>query len=265
MNIPISIITVSYNSESTIRRTIESIINQTFQSFEYIIIDGGSSDGTNKIIEEYKSILGDKLIHVSEPDKGIYDAMNKGINLAKGKIVGIVNSDDWLAPNAFEIVENSSKDQDLSNAIFCGWMSFHYKDGREQLLKTSSRRFIRHLKRYSMGVNHPATFVPLDIYKRIGLFDTNLKISADLDFIIRCWKENVVFHFVDYALTNMSDGGVSNIYSKQLNLDMKYILRKYSKNKFEYFLYLTRYSIKNKIKLIWGDKFIYRYRNLNRR
>ena len=213
----ISIITVSYNSESTIRRTIESITNQTFQDFEYIIIDGGSSDGTNKIIEEYKSILGDKLIHVSEPDNGIYDAMNKGINLAKGKIVGIVNSDDWLAPNAFEIVENSSKDQDLSNTIFCGWMSFHYKDGREQLLKTSSRRFIRHLKRYSMGVNHPATFVPLDIYKRIGLFDTNLKISADLDFIIRCWKENVVFHFVDYALTNMSDGGVSNINSIALN------------------------------------------------
>lgn len=260
-----SIITVSYNSESTIRRTIESIINQTFQNFEYIIIDGASSDNTNKIIEDYKIILGDKLTHISEPDKGIYHAMNKGIEMAKGKIIGIVNSDDWLEPDALEIVANNTKDKDLSNIILCGWMKFHYNDGKVQELKINEKKYKKRTEKYRMGLNHPATFVPLMVYNKIGLFDTKIKISADVDFIIRCFKNGVDVCFVNHVLTNMFDGGISNRFTKQIYLDKRYTLRKHTRSRFEYSYYISVYIIKKLLKSLINQKLLFVYRSYSKR
>lgn len=265
MNIRFSIITVSYNSEATIRRTIDSIVNQTIQDFEYIIIDGASSDNTNKIIEDYKIILGDKLTHISEPDKGIYHAMNKGIQLARGEVVGIVNSDDWLEPDALETIDICAKDKDKTNVIFCGWMNFHYLDGTSQILKVNQNRYTRLIKRYRMGLNHPATFVPLMVYNKIGLFDTKIKISADVDFIIRCFKNGVDVFFVNHVLTNMFDGGISNRFTKQIYLDKKYTLRKHTRSRFEYFYYINVYIIKKLVKSLINQKLLFVYRSYSKK
>lgn len=103
--VKISIITVCFISAKTIEKTVESVLNQKFEDYEYIIVDGASSDGTLQIIDRYKPLFGSKLKVISEPDNGIYDAMNKGIGLAGGQLIGIVNSDDYLEPEALNKVE----------------------------------------------------------------------------------------------------------------------------------------------------------------
>ena len=109
--IKVSIITVCYNSAATIRRTIESVLRQTYQNIEYIIVDGASKDETLSIIEEYRDALGQRLRLVSEPDQGIYDAMNKGIRMAEGTLIGILNSDDFYEPMAVEHIVNAMTDE----------------------------------------------------------------------------------------------------------------------------------------------------------
>lgn len=260
-----TLLTVCYNSQDTISKTIESVLAQTNLDYEYIIIDGKSSDNTTNVIKSYLSCFNGKLKYISEPDSGIYNAMNKGIRLAKGRIIGIVNSDDWLDPNALEIIADCVCKTGYENTIFCGSMNFHYLNGVTQILKTNSSRFFRYTKKYSMGLNHPATFVPLSIYKKYGCFDENLKISADLEFILRVSKNGVKFKFIDQVLTNMSDGGVSSSFSVQQYNDRKYILKKYTKNQIEYYSYICFYITKNIIRLFIPNSLLMKFRKNNRK
>ena len=101
-----TIITVCFNSEMTIERTIQSVLNQTCQDYEYIIIDGASTDGTMDIVRKYEPLFQGRMRWISEKDQGIYDAMNKGIGVASGELIGIVNSDDYYEPDALEIMKN---------------------------------------------------------------------------------------------------------------------------------------------------------------
>ena len=169
MNLDFSIITVSYNSENTIERSIKSVLNQSYENYEYIIIDGASTDKTNDIIEKHKEHFKGRLTHISEPDNGIYDAMNKGISLAKGKIICLLNSDDYYFENTLSIVYDAYKNSNAKSVI-TGELIFKSEAG-EQLLKTSEGRFRKKMKLYKNGVRHPATFVPKVIYDTIGLFD----------------------------------------------------------------------------------------------
>lgn len=260
-----SLITVSFNSSKTIKRTINSVLSQTYQDFEYIIIDGGSTDGTLNIIKKYESKFDNNYHWISEHDSGIYNAMNKGIQVAKGEIIGIINSDDWLEPNALEIISKSIMTSGSNNTIYCGWMNFYYQNGRKQLLKTNNNRFNRYSRKYLMGINHPATFVPLTIYKKYGYFDENLKISADIEFIIRAVKNNIEFCFIDEALTNMSDRGVSNLFSKQKFLDRKYLLKKHTKNQIEYNYYILLYIVSIILKFFVPERLLFAFRNFNRK
>ena len=239
MNPPISIITVAYNSESTISSSIESMINQSFQNFEYIIIDGASADNTNKIIEKYRHVLNDKLIHISEPDKGIYDAMNKGIKLAKGELIGILNSDDYYLENTLETVYNAFLKTDRRTVI-TGEMIFKSNAG-EQLLRTDKKRFLRKIKHHKNGVRHPATFVPKTIYEKIGLFNLDLKIYADSEFIIRTHRNGEKFLFISKPLTVMCDGGISNSKGtmRKIVKDKTKILKIYCKNPIFRLFYIT--------------------------
>ncbi len=242
MNILFSIITVSYNSEKTIERTIQSILKQSYENFEYIVVDGKSSDATISIVDSYLLKFNGRLHYISEADSGIYNAMNKGISRAKGDIVAIVNSDDWLENNALQIVADNIQSHALNLKtpfLIAGQMNFHYDNGTIQVMKTNEKKYLYYAKQYRMGLNHPATFVSRITYDIVGVFDENLKLYADCDFILRCKKMNVQVCFLDDILTNMADGGASNVYSSQGIKDRRYVLHKYARNRMEYYSMLT--------------------------
>jgi len=232
-----SIITISYNSEKTIERTIKSILAQTYSEYEYIIVDGASKDNTINIVKQYEPLFEGKMRWISEPDKGIYNAMNKGVLMAKGNIVGIVNSDDWLDPyslqNVKQCVETNNVDpQDAF--IVTGQMLFHYNNGTFVEMKTDRQSYERLSRNYRMGLNHPATFVSSKVYDSIGLFDENFKLYADADLMVRCYQAKVPVFFVEKVLSNMADGGASNVRSEASNRDNKYMLSKHTRSKLEY-------------------------------
>ncbi len=206
----ISIITVCYNSENTIKDTFESVLNQTYSKIEYIVIDGKSNDNTLKIIRSYaakflaRSI---SFVYVSETDNGLYDAMNKGISLAKGEIIGILNSDDWYEKDAVKLIVEKNKGRKFT--IISGKKNkVNYK---KKIKKTiDNKKEIHKYIRKTMPLNHPATFVHKTVYDKIGLFDTFYKLSADYDLIFRAYNAEVLFLFIDKPIVNMRNTGFTH-------------------------------------------------------
>lgn len=259
MSPTISIVTVVYNSENTIERTIKSVLNQSYQNFEYIVVDGGSTDQTNIIINKYKLLFNGRLQHISEPDQGIYDAMNKGINLAKGQLVGLLNSDDYYFENTLATVNLAYKKSDRKSVI-TGELIF--KTGNcEQLLKTSEERFIKKMNQFKNGLRHPATFVPKAIYNAIGLFNLNYKIASDAELIFRIYKAGYSFKFVNKPLVIMSDGGISNSkgITQQILKDKKQLLRDYCPNRLTRLYYTCETKCRFFIKDV-ASNLIFQYR-----
>lgn len=239
--IKFSIITISYNSAQTIERTLKSVLEQTYTNFEYVIVDGASKDETLDIVKRYEPLFGGRMKWISESDNGIYDAMNKGIRKSEGEIIGIVNSDDWLEPDALQILADEIvHDSRNREKILTGEMLFHYNDGTTQHYPTSFERYEYFAKRYRMGLNHPATFVPRCIYEKIGIFDDRFKLYADADFIIRCYKAEVGVCFIHKVLSNMADGGVSNVRTGKELDDALLKYKKHCSTKWEYFRYATK-------------------------
>lgn len=226
----LSIITPSFNSEKTIERTLKSVLMQDFKDYEYWIIDGGSTDSTCNIIKKYEALFEGKLQWLSEPDKGIYDAFNKGITKSTGNYIWIVNSDDWVEPLAFTVIAKiiqsyQNKDE---YPVISGAMNFCTKDGvKIRISKSSKERAAYCYKCDAMGVTHPATIVPRWIYEKYGSFDCNFHIIGDLDWFHRIYVQNVPILFIDDILTNMSDGGISHHFD-------------YSKYARDYWLFLNR-------------------------
>ncbi len=198
----ITVITVVYNGAKYLEETILSVINQTYPNVEYIIIDGGSTDGTIDIIKKYEDYID---YWVSEKDKGIYDAMNKGITLCFGEIVGIINSDDWYEKDAFDKVINSMNQNE--GDIYYGNMTIISEKTKQELEK----RYTNEKKLYfGMYLNHPSTFVKLKVYKKFDLFDAkNFKIAADYDLLLRNKINGSSFFLIDDCLAYMRDNGVS--------------------------------------------------------
>lgn len=200
--IKVSIITVCYNSAATIRRTIESVLRQTYQNIEYIIVDGASKDETLSIIEEYRDALGQRLRLVSEPDRGIYDAMNKGIRMAEGALIGILNSDDFYEPMAVEYMINAMTDEKYQ--ILYGFFRT-LKNGQEYSIERHSYKFLRECM-----FEHPACFVTKAVYDDFGYFDLQYISAADYDFMLRMSEiDEVKFYMVDQIITNFTRGGMS--------------------------------------------------------
>ena len=197
-----TVITVCYNSEKTIRRTFESVLNQSFTDFEYIVVDGDSKDKTVDIIKEYVPKFSGRMRYVSEPDKGIYDAMNKGIRLAQGDIIGIVNSDDWFEKDALaKVAEKAGEDYDF----YYGMVRNVSGDGKEIDVVRRSHNYIK-----SCGLHHPGCFIAKAAYEKYGVYTLDYKVSSDYELMMRFAQNNVRFCPVDAILSNFTIGGISS-------------------------------------------------------
>jgi len=197
----LSIITVSLNSAPHIRRAIESVLAQHDRTFELLVIDGGSTDGTLAIVEGYRMVLGDRLVFVSERDSGLYDAMNKGIALATGEIVGILNSDDEYLPGALAAVRQAFTSHE-ADVVFGNVLV----DGDTPQLRRASIAGLRE----RMTVLHPGCFVRRSAYRTWGAFDTRYRIAADYDFLLRCHLQGARFVHLDRPVTRFAMGGASS-------------------------------------------------------
>lgn len=204
----VSIITVCYNSAATIRDTIESVLAQNYSDIEYIIVDGASKDSTLGIVNEYRDRI---AIIISEPDKGIYDAMNKGIKAATGEVIGILNSDDFYeSPQAICSVVNAFKENESADLIF-GDLVFVKPDNLKKIIRFYSLpKFSAWKLRFGWMPPHPATFIKKKIYDRLGLYKTNFKIAADYELFVRfLLVEKLSFKHIEQVLIRMRSGGAS--------------------------------------------------------
>lgn len=199
----VSVITPCYNSGKTIEKTLECIENQTYHNIEYIIVDGGSTDETLEIIEKHRQRLPERFRLISEKDSGIYDAMNKGIGLATGQLIGIVNSDDWYEKDTVE--QASAHYQGNPYEVIYG-MQRTYLNGREKATFIYHHDFLP-----QQMITHPTCFVTADTYRDFGTFDLQYRSAADYDLMLRYFEsKKVVFTPVMCILSNFQLGGMSS-------------------------------------------------------
>lgn len=242
----VSVITVCFNSAKTIEDTITALLNQTYRNWEHIIVDGGSKDNTIEIVNSYKKEYNGRLRLYQGSDKGIYDAMNKGIGYAKGVIIGINNSDDWYAPNALEKVVESYFSCPGDEKVITGGLN-RMRDGVVIYNQMHYDITLAGLKK-GMPLQHPAVFVTKKVYDRLGCFDLSYPHIADYDFIWRCYVDGKVkFLFVDSVVSYMREGGASDCLSwKHIwsRTTERYRLRKKYIPKMEAFLSSAKFFVK---------------------
>ena len=207
----ISIITATYNSAETINDTIKSVLCQTNKDFEYIIVDGGSTDETIDIVKSYESEFSGRLKWVSEKDKGIYDAMNKGIKMASGDIIGILNSDDYYtSDDILQTIADAFKCQNV-DAIY-GDIHF-IKDGVPDkcVRYYSSRQFSPFWLRFGFMPAHPSFYCKRDVFDKSGLYRLDYKIGSDYEMMVRLFrKHKISSRYVPKDFVTMRTGGASN-------------------------------------------------------
>ena len=246
MNPLISIITVCFNSAKTIRQTIESVLNQTYTNIEYILVDGKSTDNTVAIIEEYAPQFAAKGIiyrWISEPDNGIYDAMNKGIKLATGEWIGIINSDDWYELDACENISINSSDVDV---VYGLCVQYENDLGKYKITKILQNSF-KEMYYNQQIIMHPAVFIHKKIYSNF-LFDTKYKLASDVDFLYKVFITNYKTKLITNIISNFRHDGIT-FKQKWLSVSECLNIRfKYKRLNIIYFLtYKIVYFIKFKL------------------
>jgi len=226
-----SLVTVCLNSESTIRNTIDSIKNQTFQDFEYIVVDGGSTDNTLNIVNSYKPYFGERLKVLSEKDRGLYDAMNKGINLSSGKFIGILNSDDiFYNSSVLKKIERfhtvNKIDSSVGNIVV-------QSNGSIKRIYISKKWSPKNLKYGSMPP-HPSIFLKRTLFKKYGLYSLDYRIAADYELLVRFYlKHRISFKYSGITTTKMSAGGLSNTGLKSYKIISNEILKAFRDNQIQ--------------------------------
>lgn len=207
----ISVITATFNSGKTVRDTIESVLYQTHKDIEYIIVDGKSSDNTMEIVRSYELQFGGRMRYISERDKGIYDAMNKGIAMATGDVVGILNSDDFYTAN--DVLEQVAKAME-DTSIDAVYGDVHYVN-EEHLDKCvryyTSRPFHRAWMRFGFMPAHPSFYCRRSVYERCGTFDLTYKVAADFENLLRLiFVHRIHTLYIDRDFVTMRTGGASS-------------------------------------------------------
>jgi glycosyltransferase involved in cell wall biosynthesis len=204
----ISIITVCYNSVNTIRDTIESVLNQTYSDIEHIVIDGQSTDGTAELIASYGNRI-DKFI--SEPDAGIYNAMNKGLRISAGEVVGILNADDFLHNDTIiEKIAASFNEWDI-DAVYGDVRFVKYSNPEKVVRYYSSKKFKIGKFKYGYMPAHPSFYVRRECFDKYGFYREDYRIGADFDLLVRfMYKEKIRCKYLEFPFVTMRRGGVSN-------------------------------------------------------
>lgn len=200
----ISLITISYNSENTIQKTLESVKNQSIKDFEFLIIDGNSNDNTLNIVQNYSFI--DKVI--SEKDRGIYDALNKGIKNSTGEIIGFLNSDDtFYTENSLELISNAFDDN-----TDCVFGDLVYIDNEEKIKRVwKGSEFKKGAFKKGWMPAHPTFYCRRSFYEKFGLYNDSYKIAGDFELMLRFFeKHNIRSKYIQQTLVNMKVGGASN-------------------------------------------------------
>lgn len=202
----ISIITVSYNSAKTIEQTLRSVAEQTYQDIEHIVIDGASTDGTMSIVKKFP-----KIRYISEKDNGLYEAMNKGIHMATGEIIGILNADDIYYDQT--IIENVMRafSSTTTDSVY-GDLVYVAQDDTNKIIRNwKADRFRPGLFRIGWMPPHPAFFVRKSVYAQYGSFDLRLPLAADYEIMLRFLeKNNISALYIPYTFVRMRIGGASN-------------------------------------------------------
>lgn len=195
----LSIVTPVFNGAHHIEQTIQSVLDQRYPSLDYLVVDGGSTDGTVEILRRYEH----SLRWISRPDGGMYHAMNDGIRRTTGELIGIINSDDWYEPGAFERVAAEYQASDRETILY-GITRYHRERGVDMILSYD------HTTLPERMINHPSCFVPRTIYVREGLYDTKLRVAADYDFLLRAYTRGTRFRHIEQILANFRHGGFSS-------------------------------------------------------
>jgi glycosyltransferase involved in cell wall biosynthesis len=224
------IVTVCFNSEKTITKTIESVLAQTYSNYYYIIIDGGSTDNTIKIINDYKKKFKDRLYYISEEDSGIYDAMNKAVKLIKKEnaYIMFLNSDDYLFSKKTLKLMRNFKNDFLYGKVVLSDNNFKYTVGSSVKLQSFYNNFPR----------QPSVFIKRKVFSLVGLFSLSYDIAGDYEFFVRVFKEkNISKRFTNQNISFMTLRGISN------NLIFRSYLQKFIiiKNNFEFFFIIKSF------------------------
>jgi glycosyltransferase involved in cell wall biosynthesis len=222
MKLKFTIITVTFNAEKKIKKTIESVLKQSVCPYEYIVIDGKSTDCTLEIIESYRKFFeekGTELRVFSEADTGIYNAMNKGIRYAKGDFISFLNAGDWYENDALKNVQNLYNEESFELT----YGGLHYINPNGTITNKMSK--LDHCPVSSRNWNHPSMFLKRDIYQKYE-FDERFKIYADFDLYLKLRKDGTKTYVIDKVLTNFVADGIST------NIKVKNVLSR-SKEKYK--------------------------------
>ena len=240
----ISVITVCYNSENTIEKTIKSVISQKYTDYEYIVIDGGSTDNTINLINKYREHIN---FYTSEKDDGIYDAVNKGIHKSTGEIISILHSNDIFFSNdtTLKVVNyfniNSSLECLIGNTII-------NKKGSDKILrKYGAKSFKKWMLRIGFSPPHLSTFIKKNVYDNYGLYKKEYKIAGDFEFFLRIFLKNkIIYKIVNENYIIMESGGKSSYSIKSNFISSQEIIKSFKQNNLytNWLLILLRFPYK---------------------